>query len=199
MGRSRAARVAHRAWPGAPIRAQYRLGNRPRIGPTRFSGVWASSVSRSSFVPPSPNRFVGQVVADPGPEARRAHPPPEPVEEAPALDVDHLEVARRRVAVDRPVERGRRAAARAPGPGDVAGEEVGHRLVGERLAGLVVADEPVEPLVGDLVADEPGELAGRQPARDPDRPRRLEARARRRSRPRRTSGTGRRPSGSGSA
>ena len=32
-------------------------------------------------------------------------------------------------------------------------------LVGERLVGLVVADDPVEPLVGGLVVDEVGQVA----------------------------------------
>ena len=36
-------------------------------------------------------------------------------------------------------------------PDQVARQEFGHRLVGERLRGLVVADDAVEPLMGHLV------------------------------------------------
>ncbi len=44
----------------AILTAHSTLGNRGRIGPTRLSEVWASRVSSSSFVPPSPNRFVAR-------------------------------------------------------------------------------------------------------------------------------------------
>ena len=49
---------------------------------------------------------------------------------------------------------GRTAARRDASRVTVAGDEVGGRLVGERLARLVVADQPVEPLVGRLVGDQ---------------------------------------------
>src|SRR6185295_4232677 len=52
----------------------------------------------------------GDVVAECAEEVRRAHRPAQIVEEVAALDVDVLVVARRRVAVDREVEPGRRAA-----------------------------------------------------------------------------------------
>ena len=65
--------------------------------------------------------------------------------------------------------RGRAFAQREPRrrPSDVARDEVGGGLVGERLAGLVVADDPVEPLVRDLVGDEVGQVRRRRPGRDP--------------------------------
>src|SRR5262245_13613111 len=52
------------------------------------------------------------VVPDPVPECRRAHRLAQVVNEVAALDVDDLVVAARRVAVDREVEAGGRAARR---------------------------------------------------------------------------------------
>ncbi len=89
------------------------------------------------------------------PERGRAHPAARRVEQVAALDVDDLVVAAARVA-RRSSDPGARSSSGSPGasPSDVARDEVGGRLVGERLARLVVADEAVEPLVGRLVRDE---------------------------------------------
>ena len=93
------------------------------------------------------------------------------VEQVAALDVDDLVVARRRVLVDREIEsRGR--ATRAPALAeDIPGQEVGDGLVREWLVCLVVADDPVEPLVPRLVVDEVGQVRRADARRDPsDRP-----------------------------
>src|SRR5206468_8486592 len=70
-----------------------------------------------------------EVVADGGPERRRAHRPGGVVEQVPALDVDVLVVAGARVLVDRQVEPGGGATRCAAQAEDVAGDEVGRRLV----------------------------------------------------------------------
>ena len=62
---------------------------------------------------------------------------------------------------------------RALEAGHVAGHEVGRGLVGERLARLVVADDPVEPLVGRLVGRQVAQVAHGDAGRDPDETRRL--------------------------
>ncbi len=52
----------------------------------------------------------------------------------------------------------------------MAGREVGGGLVRERLAGLIVADHTVEPLVGRLVRRQVAQVAGSHTGRDPDQP-----------------------------
>ena len=53
---------------------------------------------------------------------------------------------------------------------DRPGDEVGGGLVGEGLADLVVADDPVEPLVGGLVGNDVAKVDRGRVARDPDQP-----------------------------
>ena len=117
-------------------------------------GVAASSASSSVTVAAELVAVVRDVPAERGPERRGAHPLAGIVEQVATLDVDRLVVAGRGVRVDRAIQRRRRAAAAAAEAQDGSGDEVGGGLIGERLARLVVADEPVEPLVGGLVGGE---------------------------------------------
>ena len=94
-------------------------------GPARRA-AWRSTTSPYRFAVTYPLSAAQNAVE---PIALRAA-----VDQVAALDVDLLVVAGRRVLVDRLVESPGRAAAGALGPGDVAGDEVGRRLVGERLA-----------------------------------------------------------------
>ena len=139
---------------GPPRRVSRTCGKRGRNSFERSTGVASSSVLQQRARAGQAEAVRRDVLAQRRPERRRAHPPARLVEQVAALDVDDLVVAGARVAVDRPVEQPGRAARAASRPGDLARDEVGRGLVGERLAGLVVADEAVEPLVGRLVRDE---------------------------------------------
>ena len=119
---------------------------------TRRRGRRARRAASSS--PPISNRFVREVVAEGRPERASCPSPADVVEEVAALDVDVLVVAGARVAVDREVEPGASRSGTPAASRARSARGSPRRLVRERLARLVVADDPVEPLVGGLVVDE---------------------------------------------
>ena len=132
------------------------VGREPRAEQRREvrSGVAASSACEQRPRAGQTLAMVGDVPAERRPEQRRAHPRASR-RRAGCRPGCRRSRSSRRCRSGRSTGRaGRSAPARPRSPVSVARDEVGHRLVRERLARLVVADQPVEPLVRDLVGDE---------------------------------------------